>query len=426
MSRGAVAAVVASAVAVGCSGPDVRERLGVSRTPIAYGTLDASHTAVAAVLSPVGSSDFQECTGSIVAVARGEGYVLTAAHCCNSFVPTVVVASNDYSVGEATLGGATPVPPVYGVVPGSVYYDAEYDGAGGHDFCLLRFAGADTTIATLALPSSSSDGLQLGSQVQHVGFGITDTTNNNTQRRSATDSVDLQLTNLLIEFSQGGPNQVPGTCEGDSGGPTLLPAGVAQAQQVIVGVQSFGNSSSCTGETLGAASRVTSAIGPGGFITSYLAGTPIGVHAGGSAPAGGPWTRIALAVALVTIGRRRLGPLRARSGTWRVARPTRASRPAPNVQLQTCMYWGGPGHTGPLGRGVSDDGVEQMMTMEDALGTLRALTPDQIRAFMRDRLEPDAADAFDVLTENVSRDVLALVAARALSRLESISRSDRG
>ena len=67
-----------------------------------------------------------------------------------------------------------------------------------------------------------------------------------------------------------------------------------------------------------------------------------------------------------------------------------------------------------------------MMTMEDALGTLRALTPDQIRAFMRDRLEPDAADAFDVLTENVSRDVLALVAARALSRLESISRSDRG
>jgi hypothetical protein len=67
-----------------------------------------------------------------------------------------------------------------------------------------------------------------------------------------------------------------------------------------------------------------------------------------------------------------------------------------------------------------------MMTMEDALSTLRALTPDQIRAFMRDRLEPDIADAFDVLTENVSRDVLALVAARALSRLDSIGRSDLG
>ena len=66
------------------------------------------------------------------------------------------------------------------------------------------------------------------------------------------------------------------------------------------------------------------------------------------------------------------------------------------------------------------------MTMEDALDTLRALTPDQIRAFMRDRLAPDTADAFDVLTENVSRDVLALVAARALSRLDSIRRSDPG
>ena len=79
-----------------------------------------------------------------------------------------------------------------------------------------------------------------------------------------------------------------------------------------------------------------------------------------------------------------------------------------------------------MGEWVSDDGVEEMMTMEDALGTLRALTPDQIRAFMRDRLEPDTADAFDVLTANVSRDVLAVVAARALSRLESIRRRDPG
>jgi hypothetical protein len=296
--------MVASAVAVGCSGPDVRDtRLGTTRSPIAFGTLDTSHTAVAAVLAPVGSSAFQECTGSIVAEVSGEGYVLTAAHCCNSFVPTVVVASNDYAAGEAALGGATPVPPVYGVIPGSVYYDAQYDGAGGHDFCMLRFAGATASIATLALPSSSSDGLQLGSQVEHIGFGITDTTNSNTQRRSAIDKVDLQLTNLLIEFSQGGANRIPGTCEGDSGGPTLLPAGAAQAQQVIVGVQSFGNSSSCTGETLGAASRVTSAIGPGQFITSYLAGTPIGVHAGGSAPAVGAWTLVALAIALLTVGR---------------------------------------------------------------------------------------------------------------------------
>ncbi len=59
------------------------------------------------------------------------------------------------------------------------------------------------------------------------------------------------------------------------------------------------------------------------------------------------------------------------------------------------------------------------MTVEDALGTLQKLTPEQIRAFMRDRLKPNEAHAFDVLTVNVSPDVLVLVAARALSRLES-------
>jgi secreted trypsin-like serine protease len=308
-------ALLALSAALGCSSPEAQDgHLAAIRTPIAFGTLDASHTAVAAVLSPVNSSEFQECTGSIVAVMGGQGYVLTAAHCCKAFVPTVVVASSDYSIGEAALGGAAPVPPVYGVVPGSVYYDAQYDGAGGHDFCMLKFAGAASGLATLVLPTSSSDGLQLGSQVEHIGFGVTDTTTNNTQRRTAIDSVDQQLTGLLLEFSQGGPGHIPGTCDGDSGGPTLLPAGVAQAHQVIVGVQSFGNATSCAQETLGGASRVSSAIGPGQFITSYLAGSPIGVNAGGSgttpppplpAPAAGMWTLLALGAALTMVGRRR-------------------------------------------------------------------------------------------------------------------------
>ena len=59
-----------------------------------------------------------------------------------------------------------------------------------------------------------------------------------------------------------------------------------------------------------------------------------------------------------------------------------------------------------------------MMTVEDAMGLLHNLTPEQIRAFMRVRLRPSEADNFDVLTANVSRDVLVLIAARALSRLQ--------
>jgi hypothetical protein len=91
-----------------------------------------------------------------------------------------------------------------------------------------------------------------------------------------------------------------------------MPAGAAQSQQVITGVQAYGNASSCAQETLGVASRVSSAIGSGQFITSYLAGTPIGVNAGGPAPApaGGLWTYVVLGAALMAAGS--AGPGRSR------------------------------------------------------------------------------------------------------------------
>ena len=51
-------------------------------------------------------------------------------------------------------------------------------------------------------------------------------------------------------------------------------------------------------------------------------------------------------------------------------------------------------------------------------GLLHRLTSKQIREFMRARVDPRDADNFDVLTENVSWDVLVLIAARALLRLQ--------
>jgi hypothetical protein len=326
-ARSRVAALaLGSAILMGCSAratPD--DRVGTSRASIAYGTADSRHTAVVSVLAPVGSSSLQECTGSIVAVTNGTGYVLTAAHCCNTYVPTLVVAASDYSVGEAYLGGGTPAPPVYSVVRGSVFYDANYTG-NDHDFCLLQFAGATPSTPTLALPTSANDGLALGAEVEHVGFGMTETSTTNSGRRTGIGTVDLGLTSLILEFSQGGANHIPGTCAGDSGGPALLPAGVAQAQQVVVGVQSYGDASSCAGETLGVASRVSSEIGPGQFITSYLAGAPIGIRAGISAsgspvPAAPPWSVPLLAISLVFLSTSRL-----------VARP-RATANGPKANL---------------------------------------------------------------------------------------------
>jgi|HubBroStandDraft_5_1064220.scaffolds.fasta_scaffold202216_1 hypothetical protein len=300
-------AALAPVLASGCSQPVGPEgRVGAVRSPIAYGAADTLHTAVVAVLAPVGTTALQECTGSIVRVTGGDAFVLTAAHCCNLHIPTLVVASSDYAVGEPYLAGGTPAPPVYPVTPGSVYYDALYaeDMQLDHDFCMLQFTGAPANTATLSLPSTS-DALAVGSSIEHVGFGFTETSTMNSQRRTGTDTVD-QLTALMVEYPQGGTTDVPGTCEGDSGGPALLPAGAPQAQQVVTAVTSYGSSSSCAQTTFGVGSRVSSAMGAGGFIASYLAGAPIGVHAGAPPQAvsasGGGWASALLAAGLVAAG----------------------------------------------------------------------------------------------------------------------------
>jgi hypothetical protein len=297
-------AVVESLTLLACGGsePD-RELVRATQSRIAYGAADSVHTAVVAVLSPVGSNSVQECSGSIVKVANGNGYVLTAAHCCNTYAPTVVVVSNDYSVGEQYVFAPPPLPPAYPVVSGSAYYDSLFN-ATDHDFCMLKFSGASAAMGVLAVPSSSADGLQLGVPIEHIGFGVTEDSGSNTQRRTGSDTLDVALTSTLIEFSQGGTGLIPGTCAGDSGGPTLLPAGAPQAQQVVVAVQSFGNNSTCSQETLGGASRVSSEIGPGLFITSYLADMPIGTPAGRAtaAPVGGPTVSATLAAGLLAVG----------------------------------------------------------------------------------------------------------------------------
>jgi hypothetical protein len=294
-------------LASGCSQPFGPETSAAISSPIAFGTLDSAHTAVVALLSPVGTTQIQECTGSVVQVKGGNGYVLTAAHCCNKYPPTVVVLSSSYVVGEQYVGGTPPQPPAYAVVPGSVYYDGLYSQHSGvdHDFCMMRFSGAQAGTATLALPSTS-DGLSLGASIQHVGYGVTES-GANPNRRSGTDVLDLQLTATYLEFSQGGPDATPGTCDGDSGGPSLLPAGASQSGQVVVGVQSYGSAAPCAQITFGVASRVASAMGTGGFISSYVADTPIGVQAGAGAPAsamGGGWPVLLLVGALLVVGAR--------------------------------------------------------------------------------------------------------------------------
>ena len=196
--------------------------------------------------------------------------------------PSVVVMSNDYAVGEGALFGGAVSPPVYSVTPGSVYYDSKYDGQ-EYDFCMLKFAAPAGT-PVIPVPGAS-DGLSLGAEVEHVGFGVTESNGNNSGRRTGSAPVNQQLTSLVLESSQGGASHIQGVCEGDSGGPALFPAGVPQAQQKVVGTTSFGDSSTCAQNTTNVCMRVTSEIGATGFITTYLDDNPVGGTQAGSAQA---------------------------------------------------------------------------------------------------------------------------------------------
>jgi len=242
--------------------------------PIVYGSADTAHTAVVALLAPL-QGGFSECSGTIVQVTSGVASVLTAAHCCNQGAPTIVVMSDDYGASVSSIKSSHPPAPAYAVIAGSVRWDQGYDEnalAPVDDFCMLQF---DAPAGTPVIPvATGSDGLAPNIAVEYVGFGTTESNQNNSLREHVSAPVDQQITAADFRYTEGGTTHIGGPCEGDSGGPALLPSGVPQAQQVVVGTTSYGDDACMS---YGVSMRVTSETGPGGFISTYLASGPSSV-----------------------------------------------------------------------------------------------------------------------------------------------------
>jgi MYXO-CTERM domain-containing protein len=273
-SRTTLALAALAAALASCSGS--REDTAQTQERIVYGTPDTAHTAVVAVLSPA-PGGFAQCSGTIVQVCGGVAYVLTAAHCCRGAQPTVVVMGDDYGPGVPYISSPDPPPPAFGVIPGSVQWDNGYDPAALtpiDDFCVLAFYAPP---GTPAIPvATGDDGLALGALVEYVGFGTTQDDPNNTLRRHASARVDLAVDANDFRYTEGGSTHTGGPCEGDSGGPALLPAGAPEAQQRVVGTTSYGDPA-C--KALGVSMRVTSQSGPGEFIARSLAACGAGALA---------------------------------------------------------------------------------------------------------------------------------------------------
>jgi MYXO-CTERM domain-containing protein len=246
--------LVGSLLLLGCGQespvPTEGERVQSDDSAIINGQLDATHTAVVAVLAP----DF-ECTGTVLQVTGGIGYVLTAAHCCPAGdLPTEVVIGPDYNTGVS-----------HQIVPGSVNKDPCYlDFAGGtDDVCMLKFKNA-TGVPTIPAMSSQTDTLAIGTPITYVGYGITAAPpgGGNSLRRRVDKTIG-GLDTYFVEYASAGQS---GTCEGDSGGPGIV---TINGQEMVASVTSFGDKQ-CN--QLGTSMR-TSAVYTS-FIAPYLADQP--------------------------------------------------------------------------------------------------------------------------------------------------------
>lgn len=244
-------AITSPLVGASCMAPPESpgdEKVDVGESAIINGQPDTTHAAVVAVLG----NNFS-CSGTIIQVKNGQGYVLTAAHCCvPGSLPNTVVIGNNYNTGQA-----------FNVVNGSVKADACYGDCAGstNDVCMLRFSGASGSTPVIPVMTPQNDNLAVGTSVTYVGYGITASPPGgfNTVRRRVTKTIGY-LDEYFVEYAN---PSTSGTCEGDSGGPGLVDVG---GTEHVAAVTSFGDQN-CT--QLGASIRSKSVYT--NFIAPYLA-----------------------------------------------------------------------------------------------------------------------------------------------------------
>jgi hypothetical protein len=265
---GMIGSAFACLVITGC--PErTMEGTAEAPAPMINGQVDATHEAVVNLLSANGK---QQCTGTIVQVKNGFAYVLTAGHCCKGAprLKFVNPSSSDVfpAFGLSPIIGKPVVDPcIREDVPQSFAFGIKVPE---HDFCMLRFE-ADPNITPFIPVATGADGLGSSSTVtvDELGFGKTTPdagSGSMVRKRTTADVLPGDVTkNVFVTHSNGGI-----LCGGDSGGPALRPAGAPPGSQKVVGVISATDDACVAPGSF--FSRVTSATGPGGFITDYLNG----------------------------------------------------------------------------------------------------------------------------------------------------------
>ncbi len=237
---------------VGCNeGPAQDEVLQTHRAPIINGNLDTTHDAVVAVWLGGGA-----CSGTIIHKSGSNAWVLTAAHCVTPMAPQSVIQGDNYNSPDATYPVA------------DYAYHPAYSGAGSlYDFAVIRITGADSSTPVIPAMTPAEDSLSAGSQVRHVGYGLTSYPNGHTSWRHETINTLNSVSVSYFDYLQ----PTSGPCSGDSGGPALSIGG----SERVAGVISGGDQSCSVNGLSGRVSAVYD-----GFILPYINGQPITMTCG--------------------------------------------------------------------------------------------------------------------------------------------------
>jgi secreted trypsin-like serine protease len=241
-----------------CSSPDTALSLGQAGQPILRGQTDREHPQVMLLANQAGFL----CTGTLIQVREQTGFLLTAAHCVTEEEPGatrlppeqfVVLAGNDFLDSSAVF----PVDEIR-VHPG-------YDGTFAQDdVAVVRLDLADSTPARAIPPlSAQEDTLEVNDRLLLVGYGQTESDDENSVRRHVSRDI-ADLDSELIAYSQ---EDGKGTCFGDSGGPGLV---TVHGEERVASVTSGGVDADerCSGG-FGVGMRVSAFAG---FIDGVLSG----------------------------------------------------------------------------------------------------------------------------------------------------------
>lgn len=220
-----------------CGVGDDEKVLGAAAR-IYNGTTDPEICMSAAQQRAVGALLFQSynwdngCTGTLIA----EDVVITAAHCVRDWRGNLLSASEvRFAVGP----NAAQPEHVFQVA--SVASHPQYQGEAPHDVGVLVLAETITEAGLDIVPipantTSLASGF-LGEWVQNVGFGSTESNDNNHRRYWTTEEVTQVLAGEYVVYGQGESS----VCYGDSGGPSLFLFGGTSL--AVTGTVSWGDPS---------------------------------------------------------------------------------------------------------------------------------------------------------------------------------------